>query len=205
MPKNRGVDETLLSVNAVYLFGRALSDIKLKYKDPSDKNRLMGRGQNNFLASQLRNVDAKLARIYSFAYEGSFYELARPTVFLVHGEGADPDAPLPKAEYERLARSPGRITRTGVARHFGAFSTDVKVWVYDKGDFSMRMDIETGTFDEILLEAELAAGDGATGGGFGRSSGGRSSGAMGRSSGGRSSGAMGRSSGWMPRRSNDQE
>ena len=32
---------------------------------------------------------------------------------------------------------------------------DMKVWVYDKGDFSMRLDVETGTFERILLEAEL--------------------------------------------------
>lgn len=202
MPKDRGFDETLLSVNAIFLFGRPLSDIKLIDKDDLDEVRLMGKGKNNFLAAQLRNIDAKLARIYSYAYEGSFYELARPAVFLVHGDGADPDAPLPKAEYERLARSPGRITRTGTVRHFGAFSADVRVWVYDKGDFSMRMDIESGTLEQILLGFELAD-DEWSGGAFGRSSGGRSSGGMGRSSGGRSSGAMGRSSGWMPRRSED--
>ena len=73
------------------------------------------------------------------------------------------------------------------------------MWVYDKGDFSMRLDVETGSLEQILLEAEVSQGDdGSFDGGFGRSSGGRSSG--GRSSGGRSSGAMGRSSGWMPRK-----
>ena len=32
---------------------------------------------------------------------------------------------------------------------------DIKVWSYDKGDYSIRMDIETGTLAQILLEAEL--------------------------------------------------
>ncbi len=31
------------------------------------------------------------------------------------------------------------------------------VWIYDKGDFSIRMDVETGTFEQILLEVELSA------------------------------------------------
>ena len=76
---------------------------------------------------------------------------------------------------------------------------DMKVWVYDKGDFSMRLDVETGTFEHILLAAELDEEAWSSGG---RSSGGRSSG--GRSSGGRSSGALGRSSGWMPRRGDSE-
>jgi hypothetical protein len=30
------------------------------------------------------------------------------------------------------------------------------VWAYDKGDFTIRMDVESGTFDQILLETELS-------------------------------------------------
>ncbi|WP_457939059.1 hypothetical protein [Mesorhizobium sp. 10J20-29] len=202
MAKLLGVDESILGSSSVYLFGRVLSDMKVVFNDPSDSDRPKRRGNNNFLVQQLRSKQAKLARIFSFAFEGTFYELARPAIFLVHGNGDDPDAPPPPSgDFERLARSPGRITRNGVGRHFGSFAMDMKVWVYDKADLSLRLDVESGAFEQILLEAEIAAEDDAgIGGGFGRSSGGRSSGAMGRSSGGRSSGAMGRSSGWMPRK-----
>lgn len=199
MAKEFGVNETILGVSSVYLFGRELSDLNIVFDDPVDADRPKRKGKNNFLVQQVRTSQARLARIFSFAFEGSFYELARPAVFLVHGPGDDPDVPPPEDKYARLARSPGRISRHGVGRHFGAFSMDMKVWVYDKGDFSMRLDVETGSLEQILLEAEVSQGDdGSFDGGFGRSSGGRSSG--GRSSGGRSSGAMGRSSGWMPRK-----
>lgn len=198
MAKILSVDDTLLGTSAVYLFGRLLSDVKVVTgEDAEDENRPPRKGKNNFLKDQLRDDEAGFARIFAFSFEGAFCELTRPSVFLVHGAGLDPDAPAPGDDYKRLARSPGRVTRTGVGRHFGAFAMDLRVWVYDKGDFSMRLDVETGTLDQILLEAEIGADDPAHLGGFGRSSGGRSSG--GRSSGGRSSGAMGRSSGWMPR------
>ncbi len=39
----------------------------------------------------------------------------------------------------------------------GTFSEDMKVWAYDKGDFTLRLDIETGPFEETLLDAELVA------------------------------------------------
>ena len=198
MPNNK---ETVLSVSAVYLFGRLVSDLRVVTDDPEDGDRPPRKGKNNFLKKQIRNNEAELARIYAFSFEGNMYELTRPSLFLVHGGGQDPDAPGPGFfELERLARSPGRISRNGVGRQSGSFSMDMRVWIYDKGDFSMRLDVETGTFEHILLAAELDEESWSSGGrsSGGRSSGGRSSG--GRSSGGRSSGVMGRSSGWMPRK-----
>ncbi|MDQ2635115.1 MAG: hypothetical protein M3Y43_00525 [Pseudomonadota bacterium] len=203
--KPGGVRESILNVSAVYLFGRLVSDLRVVGEiDPEDGARPPSNGKNNFLNRQVRNDKADLARIYAFSFEGCLYELTRPSLFLVHGSGQDPDAPGPVLDdLKRLARSPGRISRTGLGRQSGSFSMDMKVWVYDKGDFSMRFDVETGTLEHILLDMELdeeASGGRSSGGrsSGGRSSGGRSSG--GRSSGGRSSGVMGRSSGWMPRR-----
>lgn len=201
-----GIEESILSVSTVYLFGRIVSDLKVSDNDPDDEFRLPRKGSNNFLKQQIRNGDVALARIYAFSFEGCLYELNRPSIFLVHGSGQDPDLPEPTTEdYKRLARSPGRLSRTGLGRHSGSFSKDMRVWAYDKGDFSMRLDVETGTLENILLGAELDEETWASGGrsSGGRSSGGRSSGGRssgGRSSGGRSSGVMGRSSGWMPRR-----
>lgn len=205
-------EETLLGSSSVYLFGRPLSDVILRGGDFHGTNKIGAPplGANGFLRQQVSHVENKrptacLARIFSFAYEGCLYDLNRPAIFLVHGAGQDPDDPPPtneagKAEYDRLSRSPGSSARSGLGMQNGSFSKDIRVWVYDKGDFSMRLEVETGSFNDILLAAEAEA-DGLAGGGFGRSSGGRSSGAMGRSSGamGRSSGAMGRSSGWMSR------
>ena len=202
------VRESLLNVSAVYLFGKVVSDLQIIGEtDPEDENRLPREGANNFLRDQIRNGNADLARIYAFSFEGCLYELTRPSLFIVHGPGEDPDSPGPTGDLRRLARSPGRISKSGVGRQSGSFSMEMRVWVYDKGDFSMRLDVETGSFEHILLDAELdeeASGGRSSGGrsSGGRSSGGRSSG--GRSSGGRSSGVMGRSSGWMPRRDGNE-
>lgn len=187
--------ETLLGVSSVYLFGRQLSDIVLK---PNYKSAVGDEiGGNNFLRKQLAADGRCLARIYAFAFEGTFLELSRPAIFLVHGKGVNPDDPPPEDSegalaFARLARSPGSSTASGLASLSRSFASDIRVWVYDKGDFSMRFDVETGPLEQILLAAETGGDPRDPGGAMGRSSGsmGRSSGSMGRSS-----GSMGRSSG----------
>lgn len=203
--------ETLLSVSAVYLFGRLVSDVQVAGAvDSDDDDRPPRNGDNNFLRRQVRNNNAALARIYAFSFEGAMYELDRPSLFIVHGGGQDPDAPGPaNADLALLGRSPGRVTKTGVGRQAGSFSRDMRVWVYDKGDFSVRMDVETGTFERILLDAELDD-DRSSGGrsGSGRSGSGRSGSGRsgsGRSGSGLSSGVMARSSGWMPRKGGSEK
>jgi hypothetical protein len=174
-------EESVLNVSSVYLFGRAVSDLNIVIHDPDEIDRPPFSGTNKFLRRQFKKPGARLARIFSFSFEGSMYELARPSLFLVHGEGHEVDAPLPTGDYRRLGRAPGRISRTGVGWQAGDFSMDIRVWVYDKGDFSMRLDVETGSFDHILLDAEL---DEEAWGGSGRSGSGRSG--SGRSGSGRS-------------------
>ncbi len=204
--------ETLLGVSSVYLFGRRLLDIEIK---PQVYGAVPEVGANNFLRKQLVAPGACLARIFAFSFEGELLELDRPTIFLVHGQGEDPDDPPPtnvegQVEYRRLARSPGSSSKSGLGIQSKSFAEGTRVWVYDKTDFSMRLDIETGTLEQILLGADAGFGFGDyANGGMARSSGGmaRSSGAGARSSGGmaRSSGGMARSSGWKPRGGSDLE
>jgi hypothetical protein len=117
-------------------------------------------GQNRFLERQLtadKNVPErvpKLARIYGFSYEGHYYDLARAAIFLVHGPGDDPEAPRPAPD-SRVARAPADADRIGIAYTDRSFADDIKVWTYDKGDFSIRLDPETGPLEQILLQAEL--------------------------------------------------
>ena len=169
--------ETLLSPSNVLLYGRIVKDLRLvppveqaskdggkaakeRTKDagepPLEPPRL---GANKFLEHQLQAKDAKLARIYGFSYDGHYYDLTSPTIFLVHGDGVDPQVPRPAPPRERVSRAPANADLTGVAGMTGTFSEDMKVWAYDKGDFTIRMDIATGPFEEMLLEAELVAED----------------------------------------------
>ena len=156
--------ETLLSPSNVLLYGRVLIDISFNFQAPpqavpgqnssAPPPRL---GGNNFLQQQLADPNARLARIYAFTYEGYYYDLPRPAIFLVHGPGTDPEGPRPgnANPQKRVSRAPADADRTGVASEDYAFSDDMKVWSYDKGDFSLRMDVETGTIEQILLDAAL--------------------------------------------------
>ncbi len=108
------------------------------------------RGSNNHLQKQLQDDDATLARIYGFAYEGTYYELPEPTVFLVHGEGKSAtEKNLPTGQG---ARAPLDPSVTGVASADYQISNDILVWDYDKADFTLRMDVMTGQFEQVLLD-----------------------------------------------------
>ncbi|WP_420583719.1 hypothetical protein [Ruegeria sp.] len=107
------------------------------------------RGNNNHLAEQLDD-DAQFARIYGFSYEGTYYELPEPTVFLVHGEGdtaTEGNAPAGNG-----ARAPVNPALSGVASADYQIADDIRVWDYDKADYTVRMDVMTGQFEQVLLD-----------------------------------------------------
>lgn len=167
--------ETLLSPSTILLFGRVVQDLQfapavhqgpgadgLNTNPPQGPNALEPppprQGRNNFLQRQLADPNATLARIYGFSYEGHFYDLAKPAIFLVHGQGTPVElSPAAGVPWNRLERTPADVDRTGVAGTDRSSSFDIKVWSYDKGDFSVRLDIETGPFEQVLLEAALAS------------------------------------------------
>jgi hypothetical protein len=125
------MDETLLAASEIKLFGRVVCGLKA---DLSGHSSL---GDNLFVKKQLMAPDARFARIYAFSYEGQYYVLPKPAIFLVHGDGV-PAKNVP-----------------GVAAKVWEFLGDILAWPYDKGDFSVRLDIETGPLDTILLEEAL--------------------------------------------------
>jgi hypothetical protein len=174
--------ETLLSPSNILLYGRVLVDLQLTGL-PSNKNPIDDvhppqpqqcelfpvpqspprLGDNNFLQRQL-DVNGEdvakqpnLARIYGFSYEGHYYDLAKPAIFLVHGPGNDPEAwrPATTLPDARFDRAPSDADRSGIARTGTSFAEDMRVWSYDKGDFSIRLDPENGPLEQILLQAEL--------------------------------------------------
>ncbi|RUW97314.1 hypothetical protein EN784_44255 [bacterium M00.F.Ca.ET.141.01.1.1] len=188
--------ETILSTSTIHLFGRVLEDLRLKKR--VDGGRPPRLGNNRFLQNQIDASGSLLARIYAFTFEAQFYELARPTILLVHGPGTVVDYPAPEdTDLKVMSRGPSDPAYTGLSSQIGSFARGMQVWVYDKSDLTMRLELDTGTLEDVLLSAELDPGS------FGRSGGamGRSGGAMGRSGGamGRSGGAMGRSGGAMNR------
>jgi len=168
-------------------------------------------GANRFLLEQLRvgaaqddnRPQANLARIYAISYEGTFYNLPKPAIYLVHGPGrlvagagkrrhtgrgetaaaaavaagAAAEAAAEAAAGTAAGAAAGAaaeaaveavamavaedahlptVDDTGVIAEDFDLESDVHVWEYDKGDFTLRIDIASGTFDDILLEATLS-------------------------------------------------
>jgi hypothetical protein len=98
------------------------------------------------------------ARIYAFSYEGSLYALPRPCIFLVHGIGfpVDPPGTSNRTTLDQsgvMAREWEFASAVG-----GASNRDLRYWEYEKGDFSLRLDPETGPFEQILLQMALRSG-----------------------------------------------
>ena len=148
------MSETLLSGSAVLLYGRILADITID-QTAYGNTTVPRRGVNRFLENNLSEKDARLARIYGYAYEGQYYELATPAIFVVHGDGEDPQHPRPMQGTTPLDPGPGNLAAVGMAYQFGNFAGDIKVWAYDKADFSVRLDVASGMLEDILLQAEL--------------------------------------------------
>src|SRR5262245_49859310 len=146
--------ETLQSPSCVLLYGRVVEDLTLAPDPHQGLVQPPYLGANLFLRNQLRADGAQLARIYAFSYEGHYYDLARPAILLVHGDGQRADR-LPEGRDPRVSKAPDQADRIGVAATGSAQPEDIRVWAYDKGDFSLRMDVRTGPLEQILLEAEL--------------------------------------------------
>jgi hypothetical protein len=112
--------------------------------------------------------DNNFARIYGFTYDGAYFEMATPVLFTVEGKGEDAkDAPVP-----------GPNTRDK------EFVESLLFWSVDQTKKTVRLDVEIGKFENLLLDS---SGDGGMGLSGARVSGARVSGA--RVSGARVSGA----------------
>ncbi|WP_170474232.1 pentapeptide repeat-containing protein [Ruegeria arenilitoris] len=125
-------------------------------------DRRRGRGVNNFIGDQFGG-DARLARIYGFAYDGTYYELPEPTIFLVHGHGESATGGnLPRGfnlentggpdTTRQTARAPLDPSVSGVAAADYQMANDIRVWNYDQADYTIRMDIAAGQIEEVLLD-----------------------------------------------------
>jgi hypothetical protein len=184
------ITETLLTPSSIKLFGRVVSS--LTYKSDTGGT---GLGENKFLQRQLEAKGDNLptlARIYAFSFEGAYYELPRPPIFLVHGSGtpvgswANPSTvaqagvaardwdfsgnydptynPDPSARSARAGASPSH-TPPPPPPPPPPSTTDIYYWEYEKGDFSLRLDLDAGPFEQILLQMALRGGGGVSGAG----------------------------------------
>lgn len=88
------------------------------------------------------------ARIYGFSFEGHYYKMPRPLLFLVQGDGdGQPEEPVNAGFRQFNARF------AGVAGKDWQFGDDIRVWAVDKHDIAVCLDLEIDTYDEVLLES----------------------------------------------------
>ena len=146
--------EELDSHAEIVLFGKVVEDLGILTKN-----------NKKMVISGTR----KFARIYGFSFNGIYSEMGSATLFEVHGNGT-------AAKYVKVPGPPKGSN--------DAFIDDLKAWTCKRSDDAMRLDIDSGTYDEILIEGAVEEGMGVSGA---RVSGARVSGA--RVSGARVSGA----------------
>ncbi len=147
---------SLLQTSDILLFGIVVDDLTVKTTgiDPKTGKKLPKRkGNNNQLGEQFI-PGSKFARIYAFSYEGAYFELPWPALFLVHGDG-EPVTPATAGVTnpgKNAARAPTDPLKTGLTAADFQFSDGVQYWTYDKADYTVRMDVETGMFEQVLLD-----------------------------------------------------
>lgn len=92
------------------------------------------------------------ARIYGFSFEGHYYKLPRPLLFLVHDVGSSRDPEEPDSGGWRQFN-----TRfVGVEGKDWQFGSDIRVWAVDKHDIAICLDLDIGSYDQVLLQSLTA-------------------------------------------------
>ncbi|WP_018000906.1 hypothetical protein [Paracoccus sp. N5] len=150
--------ETLLSPSNLLLFGRVVEDLQIrppsaqgKHDDPRHGPFPQPRGGTpGQLERQLQAEDANFARIYGFAFEGLYHVLPRPALFLVHGPGLDAGEVMSQLRLPQAAPT-DKTERTGGGRGLPQ-PDDLMVWSYDKADYTIRLDVHSGMFEQLLLD-----------------------------------------------------
>ena len=146
--------ESLNTSAHIVLFGREVDDLAV-----------VSAGRANQVLSK---TEGQFARIYGFTYDGVYFEIPTPVLFMVKGKGEKADSvPVP-----------------GPHPRDKKFFADLRAWVVKQSDETVRLDVDQGKFEDVLLAMTA---DGVNGVSGARVSGARVSGA--RVAGARVSGA----------------
>jgi hypothetical protein len=132
------MSETLLSGSSITLFGRVVDDLSVDASRAAPPE--TPKGIRSALQVQLdkpEGNDPKFARIYGFSYGGVYYEILRPTLFLVHGDGVD----------GTKVEQPGPDTEDTPF-----YSKNLRAWAYDHAEQTIRLDYSAGRFEQVLLD-----------------------------------------------------
>lgn len=172
--------ETFFEPTRIWLFGKRFTSIEYKrdtmsrewsdYKAPAPTTdlpmpprrieRALRRQAIHWTGNQVDEVISPIfARIYSFSFEGNYYNLPRPLLFLVTGPGTKPTTKLrhPERDFSASERQRAFETKfTGLEAKDWNFADDICVWAVDKRDLAVCLDVEVGPYQEILLDSMIA-------------------------------------------------
>src|ERR1700761_5166292 len=83
--------ENLLAPSLVRLFGREFTGLVINETEIADVRRSINYPSNQLAQSLASDGDEdhkpRLANIYGFSFEGNYYKMSAPAIFLVHGPG----------------------------------------------------------------------------------------------------------------------
>ena len=127
-------NDGLLDASVVRLFGRVIKGITFTKGELAASTS----GAYKRVIEHLKDP-LSLARIYAFSFEGQFYTLPKPTLFLVEDQGEDPTKDTGLANKSNLE-----------------FEEGIMRWKIDKDDVVLRADVVIGTMDDVLIDATLS-------------------------------------------------
>ncbi len=133
--------ESLLSASNITLFGRVVEDLsvggtKTPPEAPKGIVSELQEALDNRVGAKASPDKAKFARVYGFSYGGVYHEILRPMLFLVHGDGVA----------SKSVKQPGPDTEDS------PFYGDLRAWAYDHSEYTIRLDVDSGRFEQVLLE-----------------------------------------------------
>jgi hypothetical protein len=144
------LNKTMLAPSTVRIFGRVLPwltvpDVEQKVALPKEYR------ARSPLSLALQGEDLKFAHVFAFSHEGRYTPLQVPALLLVHGPGDD------------VMDGSGTVdpARLGLA-HLGTitFASDLKFWLYDPSAQIIRLDISSGTLQQLVIDAEAGGAHG---------------------------------------------
>jgi hypothetical protein len=138
--------ENLICDGTIHLFGRKSDDLTLStatYGNGAVATAVSHAVTKADAAATKGDKGQTIARIYAFAFQNEFFELASPALFIVSNHKGKVGAG-PTLDFTGLSRTPANL------------NPELDVWTVERDDLTVRLDIMAGTFTRVLLDYELA-------------------------------------------------
>ena len=124
----------LLKHSRILIYGRATAGISLDAKPAAASGDASGDAQ----IPNSAGADRKLVTVFGFEFEGHYYDLPKPVILQVHGDSSKPK------DSDAIVESDPKLVG------------DIEVWSCDKDDLSVRLDVSSGSLEDILLEKAVS-------------------------------------------------